>query len=256
MSLYLFRLYSFLRHAIRSARHRKGYGIHSPFIFDFITSIINPEDKAYYYSFDIIERLREQLLNDRGLINLFNNKSTRINRISRQSLTPAKDGQVLFRIARHMKCTKMIELGTSLGIGTSYLASSSKNAKITSIDHNINVQNIARKNIEKLNISNVNLICADFDNVLKQNLENLSEIDLIFFDGNHKGEATINYFNQSKGYTHADSVFVFHDIHWSTDMYRAWKEITNDPHVSSSIECYNLGIIFFNPDFHKRHYYA
>ena len=44
----------------RSIRYRKGFGVHSPFVFNLITKVI--EEKCSYYSFYDIELLRKQLL--------------------------------------------------------------------------------------------------------------------------------------------------------------------------------------------------
>ena len=49
-------MYNYLKqrfkHAIRF-RHKRGYGVHSPFVFDLITNVI--KEKAIYYDFERIE---------------------------------------------------------------------------------------------------------------------------------------------------------------------------------------------------------
>ena len=45
-----------LKHAIRF-RHKRGYGVHSPFVFDLITNVI--KEKAVYYDFGRIESMGE-----------------------------------------------------------------------------------------------------------------------------------------------------------------------------------------------------
>ena len=50
----------------RSIRYRKGFGVHSPFVFNLITKVI--EEKCSYYSFYDIELLRKQLLFREGEI--------------------------------------------------------------------------------------------------------------------------------------------------------------------------------------------
>lgn len=50
----------------RGIRYRKGFGVHSPFVFNLITKVI--EEKCSYYSFYDIELLRKQLLFREGEI--------------------------------------------------------------------------------------------------------------------------------------------------------------------------------------------
>ncbi len=49
-----------LKHAIRF-RHKRGFGVHSPFVFDLITNVI--KEKAEYYDFQVVEaqgRIRDK----------------------------------------------------------------------------------------------------------------------------------------------------------------------------------------------------
>lgn len=255
MPPYLYRLHTYFRHYFRSIRNSKGYGVHSPFAFYFISHIINPKNYYGYYCYESIEHLRMKLF---GCLQTISNngKETTVKSIAIKSASPANDSQRLFRLAHFMKAENIIELGTSLGIGTAYLASSNHNANVISIDHNKHLQNIAQENSNSLGLKNIRYITGDFDNALEQVLTHKEQLDLVFFDGNHKGNATLRYYNKLKTKAHRQSVFVFHDIHWSKDMNKAWQTIIQDSLISISIECYNLGIVFFNPEFNKQHFYA
>ena len=55
----------YLKHYL-NASNRKGHGIHSPFVFEFITKILN--DKKKYDAYDVVENLRKQLLIDSRLL--------------------------------------------------------------------------------------------------------------------------------------------------------------------------------------------
>ncbi|PJC61367.1 MAG: SAM-dependent methyltransferase, partial [Flavobacteriales bacterium CG_4_9_14_0_2_um_filter_32_27] len=73
----------------------------------------------------------------------------------------------------------------------------------------------------------------------------------VFFDGNHTKNATLTYFNWCLEKANEQSVFVFDDIYWSEEMKCAWKEIKAHPKVTTTIDLFFLGIIFFNPDLSK-----
>lgn len=252
----LFRLRIYLLHSIKSFKSKHGYGVHSPFAFSFICDIINPKTSGRFYCYEIIEQLRDSLLNDNNKIVLDNGKTSTIKRIAKKSVSPKGDGQLLFRIALFMHSKNIIELGTSLGIGTAYLASANKQAKVISIDHNTAIQGIAKQNAKKIKINNITFVNNAFNDALDTILEKMSSPDLVFFDGHHKGDATLNYFDKVRKKSHAQSVFVFHDIHWSKDMYLSWKTIKKHQNITLSIECHNIGIVFFNPIFNKQHFYA
>ena len=49
-----------------AASNRKGHGIHSPFVFDFITNVLN--DKKKYPCYHTIEKVRQQLKQDAAVI--------------------------------------------------------------------------------------------------------------------------------------------------------------------------------------------
>jgi predicted O-methyltransferase YrrM len=75
--------------------------------------------------------------------------------------------------------------------------------------------------------------------------------DLVFFDGNHKKEPTLSYFEQCLPHIHPGTIFLFDDIHWSAGMEEAWNIIRNHPKVRVSIDLYHLGIVFFREELSK-----
>ncbi len=251
-----FRLYAFSRHKLKTIKSSKGYGIHSPFAFNLLTEVLKPETSAYYYCFDNIEKQRNHNLSDYSKITLENGKRRTISSLCKSSSTPRKDGQLLFRLGLAMNSQKIIETGTSLGFGTAYLAGFSSKATVSTIDYDNSCLKYASKNLEALHISNVHFIHNSIDQALPDILKKYGSIDYIFYDGNHTSTATLDYFHMALPYTHAQSVFVFHDIHWSKDMYKAWGCIIKDKHITLSLELYNCGIVFFDPNLNKQHFRA
>jgi predicted O-methyltransferase YrrM len=73
----------------------------------------------------------------------------------------------------------------------------------------------------------------------------MRSVDLVYIDGNHRKAPTLDYFSLLKKYSHNDSVLIFDDIHWSTEMEEAWQIIKTDPEVHVSIDVFDFGIIFF-----------
>src|SRR5687768_8553562 len=110
-----------------SASNGKGHGIHSPFIFHFITKVLN--DKTNYSAYQNVEALREQLLTDKSSIQVkdlgagssVDKTSDRtVSQIAKNSAKPKKYAQLLYRIAKTYQPQIIVELGTSLGLTTAY----------------------------------------------------------------------------------------------------------------------------------------
>ena len=91
-------------------------------------------------------------------------------------------------------------------------------------------------------------MCMEFSSTIQKALQDLKKVDVVYFDGNHQKEATLNYFNQCLAYSHEDSVFIFDDIYWSKGMAQAWKEICNHAAVNVTVDLYKIGIVFFKKD--------
>lgn len=243
-----------------SALNSKGHGVHSPFVFDFIKHIKN--DETQYDCYTEIESLRKQLLNntDEIMVEDFGAGSTQlktskrtVNKIAKSSLKPKKFGQLLFRMVQAYKPATVIELGTSLGITSAYLANGNKHAKLTTFEGSPAIASIAQKNFKALGILNIELIKGNFDDTITPFLEKTGKVDFAFIDGNHRKVPTLNYFNQILEKSHEDTILVFDDIHWSREMEQAWQEIITQPRVSLSIDLFFLGIVFFKRIFSDKH---
>lgn len=252
----IYRFKSYLKYLFE-AKHVKGHGVHSPFAFDLISNIC--EEKNPYYIFSQIESLREKYLKNKSSIyvedyGMGESGSKKVSAIAKYSLKKKKHAQLLFRLANYAKPLNILELGTSLGITTAYLASSNQNIKCYSFEGCANILSLAKETLDTLHINNVELIEGNIDETLPLFLESLDELGFVYFDANHNREATISYFNQCINKVTSDSVFVFDDIHYSKGMEQAWKQIIKDERVKVSFDLFSLGIIYFKKELQKQDY--
>lgn len=250
-------LFSYLKYILTS---KTAHGIHSPFVFELYNEVINKKNR--YYAFDKIEQLRQKLLISQKEIevkDLGTGKSGKrtIREIAERSAKNSKYGELLFRIGNYFKPDSVLELGTSLGIGTSYLASANLKTKVLTIEGCPSIASEAEKNFGLLELKNIEIIVGDFNSVLPVVLSGIrhpASGTLVFFDGNHRKEPTLKYFNQCLELATNDSVFVFDDIHWSNEMEEAWKEIKQHPKVSVTMDLFFLGLVFFRKEQVKEHF--
>jgi predicted O-methyltransferase YrrM len=240
----------------------KGHGIHSPFVFDFITHVLN--DRTVYPEYQTIEELRKKLLSDNTPVPFKEfgaganggELSRSVSSIARRSAKNTKYGQLLFRIAKNYRPRYVLELGTSLGISTAYLAAANKGSVVVSGEGNDSVAALARKNLGTIGLDNARVITGNFDNTLPEMIGRLPHVDLAFFDGNHRRQPTLNYFNEVLKKMGPESIIILDDIHWSNEMESAWAEIRRHPSVRLSIDLFFLGVIFFRPEFRTSQHFT
>ena len=245
-----------------TASNAKGHGVHSPFVFEFIKNVLL--DKKVYDCYSSIEDCREGLLSNKELIevedfgagsSLTPSSRRKVNAILRSSVKSKKYGQLLFRMVQYYQPAVLLELGTSLGITSSYLSFGNPSAKLFTCEGAASIAAIAQKNFDSMHLDNIEIIKGDFTKTLPSLLANLKKIDFVFVDGNHRKSSTINYFHQLLDHSNATSIFVMDDIHWSSEMEEAWLHIQNHPAVTLTIDLFFIGIVFFNPDFKvKQHF--
>jgi predicted O-methyltransferase YrrM len=247
------------------------YQLHSPFVFDLANAVI--EDSRYFYAFDGIEHLREKMLSNstriefqdfgagskRGLRdenpNPDNINTRTIASIASNSGSSRGQSQRLFLLAHHLQTKKMLELGTSLGIGSMYLAAAVGDGYLISLEGSSKCADIARVNLKTLEINNAKVVTGSFDKTLISALTELNSIDLVFLDGNHRLEPTLAYFETCLKYAHDKTVFVLDDIFWSKEMTLAWETLKNHPRVTLSVAFSDISMVFINPDFKvKQHF--
>jgi predicted O-methyltransferase YrrM len=253
--------YEFIKNYIKyyfSAKTK--YSIHSPFVFEFVTQVLEVKT-SQVEKLKEIEILRKSLLSsnakiqvvDLGANSIQNSSSVKkVREIVKNSAKSRKYVRLLYRIAEHYKLQNILELGTSAGISSMYIASSAN--EVTTIEGSPEIANLATENFSKLNFNNIQLIKGNFDDVLPEILNKNKKFDCVFFDGNHREDATLKYFEQCLPYVTNETVFIFDDINWSEGMKKAWHNIMQHPSVKVTIDLYFLGIVFFRKELSKENF--
>lgn len=256
----IYRFLFYLKYLVIS---RSKYRIHSPFIYNYDTKVIN--DKRKFYAFDDIEYLRKQLLHNRTQIPVASfgaktaagksNKKISIARIIRHEGVSVNFGRLLFRTVQYFKPKTILELGCGLGISTAYMAAADSKTKIISIEGSEDRVNIARLNLKVLELNQVDIRQGAFMEQLPQALKDLESLDMVFIDGDHTEEASIKLFETILPYLHNNSLVIIHDIHWSAAMTRAWEHIIKMPEANVSIDLFFAGMIFLRRQQAREHFY-
>lgn len=235
------------------------HSIHSPFFFDFYVNVIkaSKEDAGHRP----IEEIRASLLENDTSIRIDNlgagshshDGIATIAQVAKASLSSARLSSLYERICNYNESKYIVELGTSMGINSLYLAKD-KDRKVFTFEGSQSLINIALTHFELFNKSNIKLIEGNIDKALPQFLQATDKINFVLMDANHRYESTIRYFNQLVRRLNEKSIVVIDDIHWSEEMEKAWKELHKHELVYGSIDLYRCGLLFFDPALNKQHF--
>ena len=235
------------------------HSIHSPFFFDFYSKTVAKKNRP---DIAVLEKLRTSLLdNDTALsIEDFGSGGLKqeiykrtIGEITHDSLTPAPMALFYLDILYYLQARRVVELGTSLGLTSLYLAQK-KDASIYTFEGSHAIANVAQSNFEWAEQKNIELIEGNIDNTLHRFLQQTQKIDFALIDANHRYGPTMRYYQQLTKRLYEKSILVIDDIHRSPEMEKAWKDIKADVLIYGSVDLYRCGILFFDPIMNKQHF--
>jgi predicted O-methyltransferase YrrM len=220
-------------------RHIRGHGIHSPFVYNLITKVI--EERRRYYSLDAVELIGKQLLFKEGSI------------VKRKAISP-KHGALLFRLTNYFQTQNVIQIGGTTGLSTLYLTSYANGINCISLENIPEYLPIARRIYDKAAKTPVDIRDGDYKQTLPQALQDMKQPDLVFFNLRHEQADWLWLFHKCMEYIHDDTLFVFEDIKSGHQVREHWKQVCAHPGVTVAIDLSSTGIVFFNKKLHKRTY--
>lgn len=229
------------------------YQLHSPFAFDLANAVL--EDKRFFYAFRDVEAIRNQMLGSDEMLegNDFGAGEGQVVRKSLRSVVQRaasrpRQGKMLFRLVEYFHPDKLLELGASVGMSTMYIAAASGNAEFMALEGNAAATGIASANLDRLGLKKAAVVTGPFESTLKPALEKLKTIDWVFFDGNHRPEPTLSYFETCLSHAHDQTVFVFDDVYWSAGMAKVWRQVQAHPRVTGTVDFFDLSLAFLRPE--------
>jgi len=162
--------------------------------------------------------------------------------------------KLIYRLAKNTQAKSVIELGTCLGITTAYLAKTDSQTKVITIEGCPQTAEVAKKNFLDLDLENIELHVGNFDLILPDIIARQRSLDFVYIDGNHRKDATLNYFKWCLPKVTENSLLIFDDIYWSEGMKEAWAEIKNHPDVTVTIDLFWIGLVYFKKGQAKEHF--
>ena len=254
----LFQIKSYLKFIWHS---KNEHAVHSPFVFNLLTKCFY--DRKPKPEYVVLKKYRNSLLENKNTIEVtdfgagskvFKSNKREISKIAKTAGITKKRAELLFRITNYFQTSSILEIGTSLGLATSALSLGNKNAEIITLEGCENTMAVAQNQLQKINSKNIEFRVTEFETYLKNNNLESKIFNLIYFDGNHQKQATLDYFELLLPTITNETVWIFDDIHWSAEMQEAWKFIQNHPKVTVTIDTFQWGFVFFRREQPKEHF--
>ncbi len=249
----------YLQHRVVS-RYRNGYGIHSPYLYALVRNVIfNRADVQVPEEVLLSHRkLRGDTIaieiDDKGAGSRITSGARRtIGSMVKHSSVTEKQGALLYRLCRWYQPATVLELGTGLGISTSYLASGSGNAEIITVEGSAAKLAYAVHNFPVRVSKKVDFRSGTFAEHFEMMLNRAGERTIVFIDGDHRYQSTLNKVRAFLRRDLENIMIILDDIYWSDEMERAWKECLADPNVDISLDLFHFGILIRRPGIAKQH---
>ena len=242
----------------RGLRYRKGFGVHSPFVFNLITKVI--EEKASYYCLDDIELIRKQMLYREEMITCpkYWRKgkaySQTVGQIVKKLAIKSKHGALLFRLTNYFHPKEILQIGASMGLSTLYLSSYASGLRCRVLENEREFAKISRIVYEKGARNPIDLRVGNYQESLSKVLEETDKFDFVFFNRPYEQQNNYLLFEMCLSKVHNETVFVFEGIKENGQIRKFWQTVCRCPEVTVTIDLYSMGIVFFNKKLHKRDY--
>jgi predicted O-methyltransferase YrrM len=251
-----YRIKSRLNFLLKSSNQ---HGIHSPFVYDLITKCFY--DKTPFSAYHNLKALRNKLIYNQDLVKIkhyseaskvFQSNHQKISTIVKCEGSSYKKQKQLYRITNYFKPKNVLELGTSVGLGSAAMAIASNNSIIKTVEVNKNISDIAKKVFKSYQLKNIQIDTSSFKDFFKKS--NYENLDLVYLDGTCDKESTIENFNSLLKHSHNESVFIINNIYWSKEMTEAWNIIKKQKEITVSIDTFYWGFLFFRKEQPKQHF--
>lgn len=244
----------------RIFRFRRGFGVHSPFVYNLITKVI--EEKRPYYCYDDIELVRRQFYYRETRLpwidRRYGGKKEVLYRpvgdILRREAIRRKQGELLFRLANYFKPRHILQFGCSAGISTLYLTAYAPEVDCTVLERIPSLAAVARQVWEKAARGPIDLRIGEYQALLPAALEKSDTLDLVFFNRLEECDDRHTLFEACLEKAHNETVIVLSGIKANPAMRAFWRSVCARPDVTVTLDLYTLGIVILNRKLHKRNY--
>lgn len=204
-------------------RHHRGHGIHSPFVFNLVTKVI--EERTPYHVYDDIATLIDPY---------------KFLRLKKQNL-------LSFRLVNYFNPGSILEIGSGYGVNTLCLTAPSSNIKCTCIETSAKKYTIAGQlyqNWHKNITLHTNLRLPE----LKE------KQDCIYIDLNNYNRLPPGISEYLADISHEKTFIIVKGIRTNRYNQALWRSIINMENRTVVLDLFNTGIVFFDKTLYRWKY--
>lgn len=240
-------------------KSKNQHGIHSPFVYDLVTKCFYDSKKQGAYK--TLRAYRNKTIQHKKIIpitdfgsnyRVFKSKERKVSTITKNAKITLKKQKLLYRVISYFKPDTILELGTSIGLGTIAMSIANPSSKLITMEECPNTSKLAQHYFNEFGLKNIYLKNSTFEDFFK--IKSSIKYDIVFINENHNKEDIINYFNILSDKINNDSILIFDGIYWNIKMTEAWNQIKGNSKVTLSIDTYYWGFIFFRIEQEKQHF--
>jgi len=211
---------------IYKIRHHRGHGIHSPFVFNLVTKVI--EEKTPYHAYeDIIQVLEE-----------FPDYQFHLN----------KTNKLLFKMVNYFGAKHILEIGAGYGINTLCLTAPSAKIECITMEASEKKYSMAQQLYKKWQ--------RDITLITSPGLPDVDgKQDCIFIDLNNYNTFSSRELNQYlAGVSYEKTFVIVKGIRTNKRHQALWRGMMNMESRTVALDLFNIGILFFDKTLYRWHY--
>ncbi|WP_290626798.1 class I SAM-dependent methyltransferase [Altibacter sp.] len=233
--------------------------MHSPFVYDLVTRCFY--DTTAYPQYKDLDLYRKQLHDSKEILfvtdhgsgsRIFRSDERPVAAIAKHAGIVRKRQRLLFRLVQYLQPHTVLELGTSLGLGTIALGLGNPTAEVHTVEGCPVTAKYTSEALKKARLHNARVHTAVFEDFFSKTPH--TTFDLVYIDGSHSQEQTLQNFQQLLNRKKEGTLLIFDDIYLNPSMTEAWRAIVHRPEVSVSIDTFQWGLVFFRSGQKKEHF--
>lgn len=232
----------YIDRTMRRVKHRKGFGVHSPFAYGIITEVI--EEKLPYYSYQRMHRM-----------------------YGKSSPMAEKQAQLLLRLANRFAARNILEICGDGGYSLLPLILTDSRNRIFSVSTELRIDMTVEnlKWLPEQRLQQVTFVKKpDFYNVIAGS-ESTTEAqqcfdgkyDMIVVNGNpfkHEAEPEAKFIEWILSHVNQDALIVVRGIQPSKNLETFWDNLCDLDELTVTMDLFDIGLGVFKQNFFKQHY--
>ena len=246
--------WQYIKYFFRS-KHWRGYGVHSPYMFYLVTMII--EDKNSFYRFSQIENMRKILKKTTKKIKIEEGgveKEVGISSLLKKGVISPTYDQLLFRLIKFFHPKNILEIGTSAGVTSMYMAAPYSDTKVCTVENQKEVAKLARLSFQRAEFHNIEVYNPKEDGTRYDKKIKETDFDLYYFGRESTVAEIKEVLTRDSGKFTGNTVIIMSDIYKSEEKELLWSEMKQIRGVRVSLELFFYGILIFNEDLRPESY--